>query len=66
MFCLCVENVMHVLDPLFFKSSQGVGRLITYKVLVVIYGQIGFAPKITLKFSLSKLSEICYISGNPR
>jgi len=46
---LCVENVMHVLDPFFFRSSHGVGRLFTYKVLVVISGQIGFALKIALK-----------------
>jgi len=26
-FCLCVENVMHVLDPFFFISSHRVGRL---------------------------------------
>jgi len=31
-FCLCVENVMHVLDPYFFMNSHGVGRFFTYKV----------------------------------
>jgi len=40
---------MNVLDLLFFKSSHGVGRLFTHKVLVVISGQLGFAPKIALK-----------------
>jgi len=44
---LFVEKVMHVLDP-----SHGVGRLITYKVLVVISGQIGFSLKIALKVNL--------------
>ena len=39
-FCLCVENVMHVLDPFFFTSSHGVGKLFTYKVLVVISGPL--------------------------
>jgi len=34
----------------FFISSHGVGRLITYKVLVVISGQIGFALKNALEF----------------
>jgi len=46
--CLCVENVMHVLDPFFVISGHGVGRLFTYKVSVVISGQIGFALKIAL------------------
>jgi len=45
-FCLCVENVMYVLGPLFFKSSYGVGRLFTYKVLVVISGQIDLHLKL--------------------
>jgi len=40
---------MHVLEPFFFISSLGVGRLFTYKVSVVISGQIGFALKIALK-----------------
>jgi len=31
-FCLCGVNVMHVLDPLFFTSSHGVGRLTAYQV----------------------------------
>jgi len=52
-FCLCVENVMHVLDP--FKS-HGVGRIATYKVSVVVSGQRDFALKIALK-CLSKVSE---------
>jgi len=47
--CLHVGNVKHVLDPVFFISSHGVGRLFTYKVLVVISGQIGFTLKIALK-----------------
>jgi len=34
---------------LFFRSSHGVGRLITYKVQVVISGQTDFALKIALK-----------------
>ena len=55
---------MHVLDPLLFKSSHDVGRLFTCKVLMVISGQIGFAPKIALKCKLSEVSEICYTSGN--
>ena len=38
---------MHVLDP-----SHGVGRLITYEVLVVISGRIGFSLKIALKVNL--------------
>ena len=46
-FCLFVEKVMHVLDP-----SHGVGRLITYTVLVVISGQIGFSLEIALKVNL--------------
>jgi len=33
----------------FFRSSHGVGRLITYTVLVVRSGQTGFALKIALK-----------------
>jgi len=43
--------IMHVLDLLFFKSSNGGGRLLlfTHKVLVGLSGQIGFAPKIALK-----------------
>jgi len=40
---------MHVLDPFFFRSSHGVARLFTYKVLVVIPGRTGFALKIILK-----------------
>jgi len=40
---------MHVLDPLFFRLSHGVGRLFTYKVLLVISGQTRFALKIALK-----------------
>jgi len=48
-FCSCVENIMHVLDPFFFRSSHGVARLFTYKVLVVIPGRTGFALKIILK-----------------
>jgi len=36
----------------FFTSSHGVGRLFTYKVLVVISGQIGFALQTALKCSL--------------
>ena len=62
-FCLCVENVVHVLDPFFFKLSHGVGRLFTYKVSVVTSGQIGFALKIALKCTLSKVYKIAYISG---
>jgi len=34
---------------LFFKSSHGVGRLFTRKILLVISGQIGFALKIAVK-----------------
>jgi len=45
-FCFCVENVMHVLDLLFFKSSHSVGRLFTHKVLVVIPGQIVLHRKL--------------------
>jgi len=37
---------MHVLDPFFL--SHGAGRFFTYKVSVVISGQIGFALKIAL------------------
>jgi len=48
-FCLCVENVMHVLDPFSFTPSHGVGRVFTFKVSVVIFGQIRFALKIALK-----------------
>ena len=48
-FCLCVENVMHVLEPFYFVSSHGVGRLFTYKALVVKSGQTGFALIIALK-----------------
>jgi len=59
-----VRNVMRVLDPLFFISSHGVGRHFMYKILVVISGKRGFTPKITLKCKLSKVSEICYTSGN--
>jgi len=33
----------------FFRSSQGVGRHFTYKLLVLISGQTGFALKIALK-----------------
>jgi len=33
----------------FFRSSHGVGRIITYKVLVVISRQTDFALKIALK-----------------
>jgi len=57
-FCLCVENVMHVLHPFFFITSHGVGRFFTYKVSVVISGQIAFALKIALKSYLRKVSEI--------
>jgi len=51
-FCLCVENVMLVLDPFlfcFFRPSHGVGRLFIYTALVVISGQTGFALEIELK-----------------
>jgi len=40
---------MRVLDPFLFISSHGVGRLVTYKVSEVIFGQTRFALEITLK-----------------
>jgi len=40
---------MNVLDPFFFRSSHGVGRLFSYKVLVVISDQTGFELRIALK-----------------
>jgi len=49
----------------YFWSSHGVGRLFTYKVLVVISGQTGFALKIALKCLLSEVTKICYTLGNP-
>ena len=64
-FLLCVENVMHVLNPFFFRSIHGVGRLITYKVLVVISGQTGFAFKIALNCYLIKVPKLVYTSGIP-
>ena len=49
---------MHVFDPFFFMKSHGVGRFFTYKVSVVISGQIGFALKFALKCELSKVYKI--------
>jgi len=56
-FCLCVENVMRVLDPFFFISSRFRSvflhikpwLLFTYKVSDVMFYQKRFALKITLK-----------------
>ena len=51
-FCLCVENVMSVLDPFFLhiKLWCRSRRLFIYKVLVVISCQTGFVLKIVLKY----------------
>jgi len=49
--CLFVRRKRHarVRIHFFFRSSHGVGRIITYKVLVVISRQTDFALKIALK-----------------
>jgi len=54
---------MRMLDPFYFISSRGVGRLFTHKVSVVLFGQTGFALKIKLKCLGSKVPEIFCISG---
>jgi len=48
-FLFVRRKCQHVLDPFIFRSSHGVGKLITYKVLVVISGQTDFALKIVMK-----------------
>ena len=50
-FCLCVKNVMHVLDAFFLHIKSWCGKTlhILYKVSVVIFGQARFALRITLK-----------------
>jgi len=39
---------MYVLNPFFLHIKSGVGRLFTHKISEVIFGQTGFALKITL------------------
>jgi len=46
--CLCLENVMHVLDP-FFSDQVMVLEDFTYKVLVVIPDQRDFELNVALK-----------------
>ena len=62
-FLFVGENAMHVLDPFSFRSSHGVGKLITCKELLVICGQTSFALKIVLKWKVSKIPNTSGVPG---
>jgi len=49
-FCSCVENVIHVLDPFFFRSSHGVDLLFTKSISMSYLPQNVLHLKIKLKF----------------